>query len=341
MLDYSILNTMTKEIKLACILLNGTKISILDAARLIKNILDAFPENSQLTPMQFCSRIIDAGKLHLKSREISIRDGFSTYLNSKRNLRPESLRDIKYLGGRLLKNRPDFAKLDFSALTLDECETWLSSTFTTPAQFNKGRTMLHALFEFAMRHQWCDRNIVKLVEKRKFVEKEILPLSISDMKLLLRTAQKKKYRDCSAGIGLMLWAGIRPREVCRLEWRDIDFEENAITIRSQCSKTGGIRHVEMCSVLKRWLLRHRDNPETRVCPCNFKRKWKNIRDASGFKGMWVQDVLRHTYASYHAKYFRNLPLLQLNMGHRDMSLLRSRYINMAGMSRSDARAFFN
>ena len=60
-----------------------------------------------------------------------------------------------------------------------------------------------------------------------------------------------------------------------------------------------------------------------------------------FERRWVQDVLRHTYASFHAKRYANLPRLQLNMGHRDLSLLRSRYINMHGISRTEAKSFFN
>lgn len=78
-----------------------------------------------------------------------------------------------------------------------------------------------------------------------------------------------------------------------------------------------------------------------MSPPNWRRKWKNIREKSGFKDTWVQDVLRHTYASYFAKRFKNLPRLQLNMGHHDLSLLRSRYINMRGISNLEATSFFN
>ena len=52
---------------------------------------------------------------------------------------------------------------------------------------------------------------------------------------------------------------------------------------------------------------------------------------------WVPDVCRHTFATYHAAMFRNLPELQLEMGHRDTSLLRSRY--MVPARRKDAEAF--
>lgn len=134
---------------------------------------------------------------------------------------------------------------------------------------------------------------------------------------------------------------MRPREVVRLTWRDIDTEEKTITVRSLCSKTGGVRQVEIPPVLNRILLPNVEPRERKVCPPNWQRRWRRIRDASGFRGRWVCDVLRHTYASFHAKRYSDLPRLQLNMGHRDQSLLRSRYVNMSGITTADVRAFFN
>ena len=344
---------MIKKIISAKMLLNGSGISILDAARLIRNALDAMPKGSKsgLTPIQFCSKIIEVGKRHIRTSEMSIEGGFILYLKTKQHLRQESFSDIRYLGNRLLKSNPKFAARNFSELTLSECEEWLSSEFKTPSQFNKARAMLHGLFTFALRREWCDKNLVKLIEKRKVIEKEISPLPIASVKKLLQNSQRPQFRDCSAAVALLLLAGIRPREVRRLVWRDIDFAENSITIRSQCSKTGGIRQVEICPVLKKFLTNSRNQntqfPDSirrdnqKICPANFDRKWKIIRDYSGFAGVWVQDVLRHTFASYHAKRFRDMPRLQLNMGHRDLSLLRSRYVNMRGISASEANAFFH
>ena len=197
--------------------------------------------------------------------------------------------------------------------------------------------MLHGLFEFALKREWCDKNPIKLIEKQKVIEKEIIPLSNAQTESILKNAKK---RDCLPAVGLLLFAGIRPREVRRLKWKDIDLEEGFITVRSQCSKTGGVRHVEIMPALKRILAKYKKEGESAICPPDWNRKWKNIREESGFKGTWVQDVLRHTYASYFAKRYRDLPRLQLNMGHRDLSLLRSRYVNMVGIKKSDAKAFF-
>lgn len=337
-----ILNTMDNEIISARALLRGSDISLLDAARLVRNILDALPKNSNIAPIQFCAKVIEVGKRNIRFKEMRFNEGFFLYLQTKGNLRPDSLQDIRYLGRRLLKSNPELSKCNFSEFSVFECEKWLSQTFSTPSQFNKARTMLHGVFEFALRREWCDKNPIKLIERRRIIEKEISPLTFPQIKNLIKTAKMPKHKECLPAIGLLMFAGVRPREVHRLTWKDIDLEENSITIHSLCSKTGGVRQVEICSSLKRLLAPFANGQKNeRICPKNWQKRWRDIRNDSGFKNVWVQDILRHTYASYHAKRFKDLPRLQLNMGHYDLSLLRSRYVNMRGISHTDARDFFN
>lgn len=346
--------------------LGKAKVSVLDSARFVRNILDAKPSDSKLTDAQFVLKVIEAGLRNIRAKEMSLIDGFALYLKNKQHLRPDSIRDIRCIGNRLLRTKPEFGKRNFSELSVSECEEWLNAAFHTDSQFkrsaneispqakdpkgetahkvsasqfNKARTMLHGLFEFALRREWCDKNPIKRIERRKVVEKEIQPLKLSETKRLIKTAQNESpvYAVVAA---LLVYTGIRPREVRRLTWRDIDTEEKTITVRSQCSKTGGVRQVEIPPVLNRLLITHKSESSSYICPMDWQRRWRKIRDNSGFRGRWVQDVLRHTYASFHAKNYADLPRLQLNMGHRDLSLLRSRYVNMHGISRAEAKCFF-
>ena len=321
-------------------ILTGTDVSVLDAARIAKNILDAKPKNFVLTDLQFCAKVVAMGLQHIRTKEMPLIDGFALYLKSKQHLRPDLIRDIRCIGNRLLRTNPELSERNFSELSVSECEEWLNAAFHTNPQFNKARAMLHGLFEFALRREWCDRNPIKRIERRKVIEKEIQPLKLSETKRLIKTAQNEspEYAIVAA---LLVYTGIRPREVRRLTWRDIDTEEKTITVRSQCSKTGGVRQVEIPPVLNRLLITHKSQNSSHICPTDWQRRWRKIRDNSGFRGRWVQDVLRHTYASFHAKNYADLPRLQLNMGHRDLSLLRSRYVNMHGISRTEAKSFFN
>ena len=320
-------------------ILTGSDVSVLDAARIAKNILDAKPKNFALTDLQFCAKVIEVGLRHIRTKEMSLADGFALYLKSKQHLRPDSIRDIRCIGNRLLRITPEFGKRNFSELSVTECEEWLNAAFHTDSQFNKARTMLHGLFEFARRREWCDKNPIKRIERRKVVEKEIQPLKLAETKRLIKNAQRESpvYAVVAA---LLVYTGIRPREVRRLTWRDIDTEEKTITVRSQCSKTGGVRQVEIPPVLNRLLIVNKSENTSHICPTDWQRRWRKIRDNSGFRGCWIQDVLRHTYASFHAKRYADLPRLQINMGHRDLSLLRARYVNMRGISGVEAKYFF-
>ena len=79
-----------------------------------------------------------------------------------------------------------------------------------------------------------------------------------------------------------------------------------------------------------------------VTPANWKQKWRQVRARfSALTGRpWQTDVLRHTFASYHAKHFKDYNLLQMEMGHRSSSLLRTRYLNMKGISPQTATRFW-
>ena len=294
-------------------ILGKTKISVLDSVRFVRNILDAKPKDSKLTDAQFILKVIEVGLRNIRATEKSFEDGFKIYLESKQHLRPDSIRDIRCIGNRLLRTKPEFGGRNFSEFSVAECEEWLNAAFHTNPQFNKARTMLHGLFEFALRREWCDKNPIKRIERKKVVEKEIQPLKLSETKRLIKTAQREspEYAIVAA---LLVYTGIRPREV---------------------------RQVEIPPVLNRLLITNKSQNSSHICPTDWQRRWRKIRDNSGFRGRWVQDVLRHTYASFHAKNYADLLRLQLNMGHRDQSLLRSRYVNMHGISRTEAKSFFN
>ena len=49
--------------------------------------------------------------------------------------------------------------------------------------------MLNGLFQFAIRREWCDKNPIKFIERKKIVEKEIKPLTLQEIKRLLTNAK--------------------------------------------------------------------------------------------------------------------------------------------------------
>lgn len=328
---------MQNEFQAAESLLRETQISVLDAARLIRNALD-YAGNSGKDNLQYCREVIECGTRHIGkiSRKMTVGAAFEEYLKTKKSLKKESLRDIKYLGNRILKHFDNNRLI--SAISTEECSKLLEETFTTPSQYNKGRTMLHGFFNYAVKMKWCAENPISEIQPKKVVEREILPLSIGQIQRLLKYALDEPYCDCAAAVGIMLWAGIRPKEVSRLTWKDVDLDERVIVVRHRNSKTGGTRHIDICPPLRYWLEKIK-NRNGQICPKNWIRKWQSLRVAAGFEH-WTQDVLRHTFATYNLKRFHNLPKLQSEMGHTDLSLIRTRYVNMGSITKAEAKCFF-
>ena len=73
--------------------LGKAKVSVLDSARFVRNILDAKPSDSKLTDAQFILKVIEVGLRNIRTKEMSLSDGFALYLKIKQHLRPDSIRD--------------------------------------------------------------------------------------------------------------------------------------------------------------------------------------------------------------------------------------------------------
>ncbi len=245
--------------------------------------------------------------------------------------RPVTLRDLRYYLRRLLRE-PGLGERPLRAMKSQECRRALQASFGHSLHsFRKARAILHSVFAYGVQQGWCAQNPVDHVSVPSVVEKEIHPLPTEAIARLESAVRCPEHAAMRLPLHLMLYCGIRPAEVQRLRPEDIDWQQGVVRIRPMVSKTGGGRLVP---------LRFPHPPRgAGLLPRGWERRWRALRRAAGFT-RWVPDVLRHTFASFHAAHFRNLPGLQLEMGHRDSSLLRTRYVSVAGVTPADAAHFF-
>lgn len=304
-------------------LLKGTGLSVIDLARLA---LETIEELGRLG-LKRLREVMRAGVQAVKDTERTVRFRKAAELSiaERRDLRPTSQRDIRHYVRRFLKDER-FAARPLRAISVRECRELLQREFGhSPSSFVKARAILSSVFSFGIRQEWCDANPVARIAVPRVQETPIEPLTQEEISRLETTAEQPRFRAMKFSLHLLLYNGIRPTEVSRLRPtevsrlrpEDIDRHARLICIRSAASKTGGGRILPLRSSLEEHDIR---------IPRGWQRRWRALRRAAGFS-RWVPDVLRHTFASYHAAHFRNLPSLQLEMGHRDLSLLRTRYIS--------------
>ncbi len=335
-------------------LLEGLPLSGSDAARLILEMLEEMPglresaARGRAELMQALRRVMREGMAAVQAQEMTVSFAHAAQESLERRVcagrRPTTLRDLRHFIRRLLRV-PGFGERPLRAIGTAECRRVLEAAFAGSAHsFRKGRAVLHSIFAYGRRQQWCRENPVAAIELPAVEEKEIAPLSLSSCRRLVETARQPRFRDCLPALGLMLFAGVRPGEVARLRWEDVHCEEGVLSIAARHSKTGGARRVELCPPLRRLL--HRLRPKdarAHLCPPRWRKRWLHLRQVAGLatpRQRWVPDVLRHTFASYHALTHHNLPALQLQLGHRDSRLLLTRYLNLRPLRRADAAPFW-
>ncbi len=283
-------------------------------------------------------KIIEQGIEALKKQEktVSFEKAVEEALQARTEAgrRARTLCDFRYITRRFMRRCKGLAKRRVRAITAQECADYMEMAFDTPSQRAKARRVLSGVFSTAMKRGWCSENPVARVEPPRVVEKRMQILKPKEIESILQAAEKYKGGICLAAVGMMLYAGIRPHEVARLTWEQVDLENKSIWILPQHSKTGGARMVTIQPPLARLLKTCLSNGL--ICPPQWLKHWRALRKQAGFT-RWQPDVLRHTFASYHLRHFKDYSALQYETGHRDSSLLRTRYVDMRGV---EAAALF-
>lgn len=280
-------------------------------------------------------KIIELGTDALKRQEktVPFEKAVAAALAARIDRRTRTLSDFRYVCKRLMKRCKGLAKRRVRAISTQECAGYIEAAFDTPRQRQKGRLVLSGVFSTAIKCGWCSENPVAKVEPPVVREKCVEVLTRDELARLLNTAREYEGGKCLAAVGMMLYAGIRPHEVARLTWEQVDLAAGCIAILPQHSKTGGARLVTIHPPLQRLLTLCQSAGH--ICPPQWLRHWRELRKRAGFTH-WQQDCLRHTFAGYHLRHFRNYHDLQYEMGHRDSSLLRTRYVNMRGVGNTSA-----
>ena len=351
--------TLNETDKAALAVLRSTGADVLEAALVAKSALEAgrarfrqkgnlsvyaevrASEATALRALKRCKKIIALGAEALRQQErtVTFEKAVAFALEARKDRRVRTVYDFRYFTRRFMKRCKGLAARRVRSITPQECAQYIEQAFDTPRQRQKARLILSGVFGTAVKRGWCDANPVARVEAPRVVEKQVPILTPQEIEQITTTAETYQGGSCAAAVGMMLYAGIRPHEVARLSWEQVDLRERAIYILPRHSKTGGARRVTIHKPLLRILRAHKRADNEKICPANWLHRWRELRRAAGWDSparRWPQDALRHTFASYHLSHFRSYAELQLEIGHRDATLLRTRYVDQRPVVNAEA-----
>lgn len=194
------------------------------------------------------------------------------------------------------------------AVTSDHVCCWYQRHRDSLSQRND-RAALSNLFAWAILKGHLANSPVDRTERIKVTVPEPAVLPIEACRKLLDFARNRHNGVLLPYVVLGLFAGIRPAEVLRLDWAQIDLESKLIIIRSDAAKLRQRRTVELHETAVKWLeICHRT-------PIKAPRRLLDAaKKASGYAARadetsglpeWPADAMRHTAISYHLAMYSN------------------------------------
>lgn len=198
------------------------------------------------------------------------------------------LSSLAHYLGRFGKDREQRPIADFSTA---DVEVWLKQ-FPHDATRQTWLNRISTLFAFAVRRGWLAQNPCAMIERVTVDRRAPYILTPSQVNAVLALVPNV----CRAYLVLGVFVGIRPEELLRLNWRDVDLTTRTVTVNHAKTRRRRIVPLEPRAVALLQACPLRSGP---VSPSNSTvRRFKRVaRVALGLKS-WPSDLLRHTAASY-------------------------------------------
>lgn len=270
-------------------LLAGTGAGILDAVRFY--LTHSKPTGGKRTVAQVVTEF-------LKAKQEAGRK--STYLDVQR-----------YVLGNVLGEK--FGARQIHEIAAEELETWMSEKQWSMRTRLNYFSDIRNLFGFAVKRGHTGANPILRLEKPSVPEKRPDVLTVEQAKALLDVCASGE-REMLGAVAIGLFAGLRTEELDRMDWKDIDLEENNIHVPAEVAKTSEGRDIDIHETLRAWLLKV-PNRRGKLAPAK-SYDWRlNSKATAAGITEWPKNALRHSFASYHFAANNNAPLTAAMLGH--------------------------
>jgi len=227
-----------------------------------------------------------------------------------------SKRYIETLRTYLLRFAASF-EMNIGSITTGAITRWLDSLKVGPRSYNNVRHIIVTLFNFARRRGYLAKGEMTEaadVETVRDDKAKVVILTPTQLSKLLRKS-KPLYQIYFA---LAAFTGIRPAELLRLKWSDVNFEEGHIEVKAPTARTVTTRVVPIQPNLAKWLEPYR---------CDKGKLFKSrrtvdsaIKFAKRLRIPWKANCLRHSYATYRLSITPDAGRIALETGNSPTEL---------------------
>ena len=94
-------------------------------------------------------------------------------------------------------------QMPLRGMTAAQCREILHKAFGKSVySYRKGRVILHSIFAYGIRQEWCDFNPVDRIDNPEVSERSIAPLNQEEVMKLNSTAATRRFKDMRFSLSL-------------------------------------------------------------------------------------------------------------------------------------------
>ncbi len=235
-----------------------------------------------------------------------IEEALKEFLEAKarENNRPDTITNLRIRCTRLASRHRGRNVAEITSDHVREVVFWPNVSSTTA---DNNRRALLSWFNWCVKQGYCEANPVAKIDPIKKDREEPETLTLAEARRIMEAARQHKGGILVPYFALALFAAVRPTELARLTWDEIDLAAGTVTIGAKLAKMRQRRIVALAENAVEWLLPHAAT-RTPIRDKNWRRDFDAVKHAAGFgspseaePGLkpFVPDVLRHTGISNH------------------------------------------
>ena len=251
-------------------------------------------------------------------------------------------RTVTDIGGTVKILQKHWGTLRIAEMTTEHFQKYLDSLEIKQQTFANMRSQFHQFFNWCIEKGYTNENPLKKIAYEK-PTKDVQILTAKEARKLMAEVESK-FPHLTIYHAICLFAGLRPTEARLLKWEDIHLDERQITVWQQTSKVKETRNVKIEETLLYWLKAHTGTKSGFIVKQKgFRTAMEKFRIALGYKlgdenkdgPRWVEDILRHSYASYWIPKYSHLGQLAEQMGN-SIKTIKKHYKRIVKTSEVDA-----
>jgi site-specific recombinase XerC len=266
---------------------------------------------------------------------------------------------------RLNKFKTAFDSKMVSSFKKATIQNWLDgkrATGVSETEIRNEYSCLHAFFNFCVKEEFCRGNPVSKVHKPSVKKGKVQILSNDEVKTLMQFAEGVDGGSMLPYFALGIFCAIRPEEIQRLDWADINLKKDRILIDGKGQRE---RPVAIHPTAKAWLepVALEEGP---VAPDNCRKLFNLVRALAGFRiaklqlnsldlegyeeeledcdskerPMWINDVMRHTGITFYVQHLDDNVNKVARWAGNSVAVIHSHYLAVRGVDDDVTEEFY-